>query len=54
MAATEQYKQLLEDHLPLINKGACEAMNNAREFNYAKIRGKCIFLHLICNLSGIY
>lgn len=31
MAATEQYKQLLEEHLPLINKGACEAMNNARE-----------------------
>ncbi len=30
MAASEQYKQLLEEHLPLINKGACEPMNIAR------------------------
>lgn len=31
MAASEQYKQLLEEHLQLINKGACQPMNIARE-----------------------
>ena len=31
MAASEQYKLLLEEHLPLINKGACEPMNKVRE-----------------------
>ena len=30
MAASEQYKQLLEEHISLINKGACEPMNIAR------------------------
>ena len=30
MAASEQYKQLLEEHISLINKGACETMNIAR------------------------
>ena len=30
MAASEQYKQLLEEHLLLINKGACEPMNITR------------------------
>ncbi|MBP3353331.1 MAG: Fe-S cluster assembly protein SufD [Bacteroidales bacterium] len=31
MAASEQYKQLLEEHLSLINKRASQPMNNARE-----------------------
>ena len=30
MAASEQYKHLLEEYLPLINKGACEPMNIVR------------------------
>lgn len=30
MAAAEQYKQLLDEHLSLIEGGACNSMNNAR------------------------